>query len=433
VSTGDFRTRSLIDGEASRLEGGRLRWLAFSPKLERYFEIRTARLRQRRILIQGILCLVLFDAFSLIDHFLFHRSLAHSLAVRVGCATPPAIVALLRLRRGQRALETDTLMVCVSCIYAVAILYLYSGMGEVVSAYALFDLMLIIIFLNVGMRVRFASSLVGSAVLVLLGMEFILVDQWLSGPEKVESLGVLLTGTILSLIANYGTEHGERLNFLLRMRSAMQARELRLAQRHLLELANEDKLTRISNRRHFEEVYRSMWQQGLAAQSAVSVIMLDLDHFEKLNSLYGHSHGDFVLSRIAGLLRDSLRNRGDFLARYAGQEFVVVLADSSDEIGCGVADRLRRLIESSGQTVEPRDKFLVHGWPTISCGVATGTPAPGMDSIHLVELADQLLRQAKAAGRNRTFYASLPAAGSPAGEDQMPTLEMVPCVQDENG
>jgi len=407
----DSQTRVLIDGQISQFEDTPIRWLSFPSELEAWFESKTVAIRSRRIFAEGVFCVILFNLFAFIDFFLFDRSFLRSVVIRLGVATPFAVLALIGLRRGQTKRMRETSILGVACIFSAALLYLYFGISVVVSAYALVDLMLIILFANIGIQIRFSYGLATATICVALGGIFVTLDRWLGRPEKAESVAVLLAGTCLSLIASYSIEYRERMTFLLRMRTTIQAQELIAANRYLLEIANEDKLTRISNRRHFEEVYKSIWQQGSANQTEVSVIMIDVDHFKNLNDSFGHSHGDSVLAQIAALLRDDLRNRGDFVARYGGEEFAVILANSSEEIGRCVAERLCALVEARSHLVTSSDGHVAASSSTISCGVATGMPRPKSNRNSLIRLADERLYRAKAEGRNRVCHTgSLPAS-----------------------
>lgn len=218
---------------------------------------------------------------------------------------------------------------------------------------------------------------------------------------------MILGDTFLSLIANYNIEHSERISFLLRMRSVMQTEDLEKANGHLLQIANEDKLTGISNRRHFDEAYKLIWNKAASTATEVSIIIIDIDHLKSLNDRYGHVHGDEVLRRIATLLREDLRIRGDFVARFGGEEFVAVAANSSNEIAWRMAERLRSLIEAGSRPGESSGEWSEPCWPTISCGVATGRPQPFADRWGLINQADEALYQAKDAGRNRVCDASV--------------------------
>lgn len=400
------RARLSLDREISRFESVHFLWLRFPAELEQSFEAATVVRRSRQIFILGIFCVILFNAFALCDYFLFDRDFTRSLTLRLCFATPWAVAVLVGLRSGRMTKwMRESSIVLIALVFTIPILYLYSNISAVTSAYALFDLMLVVMFVNLGMQIRSVYGLAGSALCGILGGVFIHLDRWLTGPEKLESVAVLISGTLLSLLGNHVIEYQERLNFLFRARSVLHAEELAAANASLQRAANEDELTMISNRRHFEEVYKQTWERSITAESALSVIMIDIDHFKRLNDQYGHVHGDGVLNRIAAILREDLRARGDFVARYGGEEFIVVLANSSPEIAWRVAQRLRSLIETAGRAAGDSTEAFDQGWTTISCGVATAVPRESMEPRSLIVQADAALYHAKAEGRNRVWPA----------------------------
>jgi diguanylate cyclase (GGDEF)-like protein len=393
--------RASLERDILLLESGAFHWLQFSPALEELFEAATVAVRVRRFWIEGILCLFIYNSFLISDYLLAPKSFTHFLWVRLGVATPLTIGPILLLRRGVSKKLREAMVVFVCTVFAATILYLYFNLNAVVSSYAVTDLAILILFTNVGIRVRLDYALFAAMICVGLGSVYLQLDRMLTGPEKLESFGILLACTILSLIANYSIERGERLNFLLRLRSDARSGELLVANDHLLQMSNEDRLTQLSNRRHFDEMYKLLWQNGLTENSALSVIMIDIDNFKALNDHYGHLYGDAVISRVAALLKQSLRGQDDFVARYGGEEFVIILPDSSDELVRRVAQRVRSLIEIAGSPAAVPKEAADHGWATVSCGVATTLPHPGVDRSSLIATADKALYRAKAEGRNR--------------------------------
>jgi diguanylate cyclase (GGDEF)-like protein len=122
----------------------------------------------------------------------------------------------------------------------------------------------------------------------------------------------------------------------------------------------------------------------LRGGTGVGLVMLDIDHFKKLNDTRGHLEGDRVLREVAGVVMRTV-SRSDFVARYGGEEFAVITSASSADVARSVAERVREAVERTGVTV--------------SVGVAFGEP--GADPGELIEAADAALYRAKRAGRNR--------------------------------
>ncbi|WP_394826923.1 diguanylate cyclase [Pendulispora albinea] len=168
------------------------------------------------------------------------------------------------------------------------------------------------------------------------------------------------------------------------------------ALKRMYEAALYDGLTRVYNRKHFED--RLDVEVAFAARHAteLSVIVLDVDHFKRINDTYGHSAGDAVLRTTAQVMAHGLRQE-DLLARYGGEEFVVVARGISVHNAMLVAERLRNSIAS---TMIPFEEHLLH--VTVSAGVASlRCCAQRADKLTLFNMADQRLYAAKQAGRNR--------------------------------
>lgn len=158
--------------------------------------------------------------------------------------------------------------------------------------------------------------------------------------------------------------------------------------------ADHDGLTRIHNRRAFDERLVEELKRHQRYGSHLSLLMLDLDHFKQVNDQYGHQAGDMVLRDIGRVLQDSLRST-DFGARYGGEEFVVILPQTSEDQAWILAERLRRGIATVQFGVDGHE-FQV----TASIGVATLAPGSLNKRLDLLRQADQALYQAKTGGRN---------------------------------
>ena len=171
-------------------------------------------------------------------------------------------------------------------------------------------------------------------------------------------------------------------------------RALQAANEELQRLATTDALTGVWNRRHFEQVVAVEIQRTGRYGDPLSLLLFDIDHFKKINDTHGHLVGDQVLIGLSQRVRDHLRGV-DMLARWGGEEFVVMLPHCTGDQAGLLAEKLRVLI-----AVEP---FPVVGQVTSSFGVAEFRPPDSADA--WLNRADDALYQAKAAGRNRVWVA----------------------------
>jgi two-component system cell cycle response regulator len=195
-------------------------------------------------------------------------------------------------------------------------------------------------------------------------------------------------------------ELGARVRSMLRLKSLrdeLMATNQRLQEinQKLHELSMYDTLTGIFNRLYFTKRFDYEFQRASRYGIPLTCMMIDIDHFKRVNDTYGHQFGDQVLRGVAGILEAALR-KVDLIARYGGEEMVVILPQTPVDRGQEVAERLRASV-AAAHFSDGRTKVKC----TISVGVAA-YPHEGVESDgDLLRLADAALYQAKAAGRDR--------------------------------
>jgi diguanylate cyclase (GGDEF)-like protein len=160
-----------------------------------------------------------------------------------------------------------------------------------------------------------------------------------------------------------------------------------------------DPVTGVYNRRHFDRSMEEEIKRANRYGLPLSLLLIDIDHFKRVNDMWGHDIGDLVLKDMGKLILTVVR-RTDIVARYGGDEFAIIAPHTTVSVARKLAERLRRVFEKSdimpAGKGQDRQRFTV----TASIGVA-GLNQKGADDVTLVKTADEALYKAKQAGRNR--------------------------------
>jgi len=214
----------------------------------------------------------------------------------------------------------------------------------------------------------------------------------------------LMTCSVWLLISNLRREREERQAYLIGLKQSLAGRDLSRLNQELDDLSKRDPLTGLANRRAHDSWLHEVWKEGLVSELPVGVIMVDIDRFKDYNDFYGHPAGDLCLAAIARCLRDFLRGTSDCVARFGGEEFVVLLPGVSEADCADVAERLRLAVEALEL---PHLGVGSRSTVTISAGVASVVPQKSRQPHSLLAAADEALYCAKRSGRNRVVIGQL--------------------------
>lgn len=159
-----------------------------------------------------------------------------------------------------------------------------------------------------------------------------------------------------------------------------------------------DALTGLANRRQFDAVLAVEWNRAARSQAPLSLLMIDIDHFKRYNDHYGHLTGDRCLQRVAATLKACARRAGDLVARFGGEEFVLLLPGVALDEACETA---QQCLERMQELAVPHAASPVAGFVTLSIGVASHVPDANASAASLINAADVAMYRAKSGGRTR--------------------------------
>lgn len=182
------------------------------------------------------------------------------------------------------------------------------------------------------------------------------------------------------------------------------AEQLAQSNQKLMSLADTDELTGISNRRSMDRCLRREWNRLFRAKRPLSLLFIDLDFFKQYNDTYGHDGGDQCLIQVARILRNHSQRPYDMAARFGGEEFAVILPETSEEDALKIAETILADLEN---LQIPHSGSEVAKHVTLSVGVATIVPNQPDSDDFLRLSADRALYQAKKMGRKRVVKANL--------------------------
>ena len=197
-------------------------------------------------------------------------------------------------------------------------------------------------------------------------------------------------------------EHGEveaLIGFMFDISERKKTEEKLLAlQKELEALSFKDGLTHIANRRRFDASLELEWDSASRLRQPLSILLFDIDFFKQYNDLYGHVQGDRCLVDIAQTLSLALDGPRDLVARFGGEEFIVLLPGADATVARKVAERCQRLVQKRAipHAHSPHEQRI-----TVSIGVGTVVPGASLTPSGFIEVVDQRLYAAKHQGKNR--------------------------------
>jgi diguanylate cyclase (GGDEF)-like protein len=230
--------------------------------------------------------------------------------------------------------------------------------------------------------------------------------------RNIEEINKIPVVFITGLSSNEDEEKGLALDAVDYITKPFSAKIVKLRIRNQIQIINQlrtierlsriDQLTNIPNRRSFDERMQMEWKLALREQTPIGILMIDVDNFKNLNDTYGHQQGDVVLQAIAKIFPLSFRRPGDFAARWGGEEFVVLLPNTTKEGVMDVAEKIRSDIENEVIPCENNSPLNV----TVSIGVNSVVPSREDYVDAFISSADKALYTAKKSGKNMVVYAN---------------------------
>jgi diguanylate cyclase (GGDEF)-like protein len=372
--------------------------LGFSPPLERHMEAETGMDRARQLVLRGCFGLVLFAVYLFVDYQLTPDTFAIALVLKLGIVMPLAFAMMIVLWFNPRPVVRElgvgaVVFVAVQSTFAVMLM----SESPVRDGQAT-SIVLAILFLAIVTRVRFPYA--AAMCLAIYATYILAVTSMPEYPAERYHADIIIFGlaVTLTLIGTWHDQVQMRRNYLLNLAA-------RLRNESLDGIARHDPMTGLDNRRSLNIKLEEM-RASARDDEDFAVILFDLDHFKPYNDSLGHLAGDTCLKRVAERVLEEMREGTDLAFRFGGEEFLILLRETDLVDALGVAERLRRAIESAAIPHPTR------GVCTASFGVASAKIGSPITNEELIQSADAALYAAKHNGRNQVWPPFLRAEGA---------------------
>lgn len=382
--------------EALRKQSSDLR---FPPAIEERFEEDTAPARQRHLAIFTLLGAAAYSLGPIRDAKMLPDVFGLSLAIKLAIIGGLLIATLILLLRRPGPFPREFLIPVACLVSLIGMLVPAVISDDPLAAHVHYTGVFPVLYGNLILRARFPFAFLSS---IMLSAAYIVGINDIAGlpsPAAVSASAVMVLISATTLYANYKLERDERRAYLLQLRGEIRGQHLATANAELDRISQIDAITAVANRRAFDQRVRLLWQEALAGERWISILMMDVDWFKGFNDLYGHQAGDTCLREVAQVVRGELRGGSDLIARYGGEEFAIVLLGADLHDGLRIADRIRQAVEERAIKHDAAPEKVV----TISIGVASSIASSELTLSELIESADAALYGAKHNGRNRVW------------------------------
>jgi diguanylate cyclase (GGDEF)-like protein len=308
-----------------------------------------------------------------------------------------AIALALLIRQGCNPAVRETGAAALTFVAGATTLWVFRATSAETAEHYHYLVIVPILFGNLVLRPRFVYAAAMSVATLWLYVMVLATSTVPAGVVVSAVLGVAAT-TIFSLVAGRAMERELFSAYLRELRVAIAADRLSHRYDELSAESLCDPLTGVANRRRVEEHLRDMSARSTMIGQPLALLMIDVDHFKSVNDTYGHPAGDVCLKRVASVAQEQVRRKDDLVGRFGGEEFLVILPDTSLADGIRVAERIRAAIEVEA---------VLHGEAgadrvvTASIGVAADVMCADRSVADLLAEADAALYAAKNGGRNR--------------------------------
>lgn len=384
----------------SQVLAGGFRRLSFPRAQEKAYRAHNAGWRRTHLAVMSVVGILIYVLYLYANRAMFSDVQHSVLPWFVGISVGTLMLALVNHFSPVPLLWREGFFSLGNALMGILTAWLLSQSEQLTALAFSVCLALIPMFSGVAARQPFWFTCVPALITCVAAGVFLRPADATQNLVFADSLTMIVTNTVFTLMLSYTLEHGARKAWLLSHIERLQAEALQAATAHLHELSMLDPLTGICNRRQFEEDLQRIWGEGVRDGRAMAMLIIDVDFFKRYNDGYGHPEGDRCLKQVATAIAQTAQAGKGLAARLGGEEFGILLpgADATQAVYLG--EQVCAAVRQMGLA----HRFSqVAGLSTVSVsvGVASVKASRGVHRRSLFALADEALYLAKKDGRNR--------------------------------
>lgn len=394
-------TASVNPDEIRATIAGRVFWCRLKPPIDQLFAQRRQEEFSHLVYVGWPLLALLWIAFGVGARMLFSDELSGPDGVLwwrwlgvMGSALVLPIV-LLHLPAFQRHYQ-KVIFVTGSVVLTIAMLGTHllenPRLTQVNSYVALLIISILVLPLRVSLVVSSLTALTG----IFAGVGIVLLMG--RSVDWAMMVWYCLGSLLVMVFVGAVVERQERISFLQGLLLEHESSERQRLNLALEQLAQQDGLTHLANRRHFDETLLREWDRLRRESRPMALLFIDVDYFKPYNDTYGHAAGDECLAALGAVLQHAARRPGDLAARYGGEEFVIILPGTDV---AGAREVAERILQDVDALALPHAGSQAGANVTVSIGMAARVPQPGEAPQALLDAADKAVYAAKRGGRHR--------------------------------
>jgi len=400
-----------LEAEAERLLAGRTRDIEFSPDMLRAYRERNWPQRSKIVRAWMTWVAAIAMAFVPVSYLIVPESLG-TVALVSGLLVPALHMCTYLVWRRPRSPIVEGLSLV---LLMVSLTIVYGFLAVATGGRDYERLLTCIMFVNTIAIVVFNLDYVWTLSLMICAIGnffgFEIFNPAVSYQEAIGTTIFYAMGIFAATIARKTQSILARKTFLMSLRDQYRSARLKDANRQLEILATCDPLTGLANRRSAEQSIEKLWDDRRIAKTAIAFMMADIDWFKLLNDTAGHAAGDECIKSVAHAIEIAVRD-DDAVCRYGGEEFLIVLSNTTPDLAWTLAERIRSAVEALG-IVNPGIHRADGSSAVITISLGVAFARDGAAAQLVAKWADDALYDAKRSGRNVVFMATDKADDAP--------------------